>query len=126
VTEFIDSDALPTAAPLMGAASAEKPARPIAVLVRTVSKIFRIFVSSFTVQIRTGERPVPDVVRRIDPVGPTRRPAVTDATSAPPQQPSTDLPCLMMFVDKAPNPATRHFPRKNPDRHRARIETAFC
>jgi hypothetical protein len=92
------SEAFPTAAPLMGAASAEKPARPIAALVRTDIKIFRIVVSSLAVQM-WATSPLFDVVRRIDPVAPTRISAVMDATSPPPQQPSTDLPCVMMFVN---------------------------
>jgi hypothetical protein len=109
------SDAFPTAAPLIGAASAVRPARPITAPVRTVNKIFRIVVSSLAV----GEQPTLDVVRRTDPVGPPRIPAMKDATSPPPQQRSTDLPYVMMFVNGKHRTQKQVSCRTDPDTRRA-------
>jgi hypothetical protein len=101
------SEAFPTAAPLIGAASAVKPARPIAAPVRTVNKTFRIVVSSLAV----GELPTLDVVRWTDPVGPPRISAMKDATSPPSQQPPTDLPLRDDVREwEAPNAATSLLP----------------
>jgi hypothetical protein len=117
VSALMASDALPTDAPLIGAASAEIPARPIAVVVRIVNKILRIVVSSFAVQ--AGKAPT---LSRWPPnrPGSVRVSAVMDATSRPPPHPSTVLPCLMMLVAKEARDQQQGLSR------RIRIESMFC